>query len=236
MKIHEVTANRLNQQTQNLNEVVWLLPAIATGARLVIPRALKYFAKNKTVQNKIGNMLKGSKTPARAGVDKATELLSKGIKKGGKTALEHPERIVAAYALWEGVQVFTDVADAISALQDMLSGIGEMGDDIISSVATVMVKYALPLAVIIAIIYALYKAYNYFADDDEENNIKETASAGATSAGAIASVANPISARAKIKRDRTGVPKAPQKKNTDGTAKNALDMSNNLMGGATIRR
>ena len=36
------------------------------------------------------------------------------------------------------------------------------------------------------------------------HRIKETASAGATSAGAIASVANPISARAKIKRDRTG--------------------------------
>ena len=125
---------------------------------------------------------------------------------------------------------------AISAFQDKLSGIGEKGDDIISADATVIVKYALPLAVIIAIIYALYKAYNYFADDDEENNIKETASSGATSAGAIASVANPISARAKIKRDRTGVPKAPQKKNTDGTAKNALDMSNNLMGGATIRR
>lgn len=66
--------------------------------------------------------------------------------------------------------------------------------------------------------------------------VKETASAGATSAGAVASVANPISARAKIKRDRTGVPKAPQKKNPDGTAKNALDLSNNVMGGATIKR
>ena len=68
------------------------------------------------------------------------------------------------------------------------------------------------------------------------HRIKETASAGATSAGAIASIANPVTARAKIKRDRTGVPKAPQKKNPDGTTKNALDMSNNLMGGATIRR
>ena len=68
------------------------------------------------------------------------------------------------------------------------------------------------------------------------HRIKETASAGATSAGAIASVANPISARAKIKRDRSGVPKAPQKKNPDGTTKNALDMPNNLMGGATIKR
>lgn len=67
-------------------------------------------------------------------------------------------------------------------------------------------------------------------------DITETATAGATSAGAIASVANPPSARAKIKRDKYGVPVAPQKKNPDGTAKNALDLSNNLMGGKTIKR
>jgi hypothetical protein len=66
--------------------------------------------------------------------------------------------------------------------------------------------------------------------------VSETATAGATSAGNIASVANPIAANAKIKRDKKGVPVAPQKKNKDGTAQNALDLSNNLMGGKTIKR
>ena len=66
--------------------------------------------------------------------------------------------------------------------------------------------------------------------------IQEDATAGATSAGNIASVANPAMAYGQRGRDANGVPKAPQKKKADGTAKNALDISNNLMGGKTVRR
>jgi len=65
----------------------------------------------------------------------------------------------------------------------------------------------------------------------------ETATAGATSAGNIATVANPVIAKHKPKkRGRYGAPQAPQKKNSDGTAKNALDVNNNLMGGKAIKR
>lgn len=66
--------------------------------------------------------------------------------------------------------------------------------------------------------------------------LDENATPGATSAGNIASVANPPAAKAKIKRDKKGIPIAPQKTNADGTAKNALDVKNNLMGGKTVRR
>jgi hypothetical protein len=66
--------------------------------------------------------------------------------------------------------------------------------------------------------------------------VKEDATAGATSAGAIASVANPPAAKQKIKRDKSGVPVAPQIKNADGTAKNAQDVDKNLMGGKAIKR
>ena len=48
-------------------------------------------------------------------------------------------------------------------------------------------------------------------------------------------VANPPSANAKIKR-KNGAPVAPQKKNKDGTAKNALELGNNLMGGGAVKR
>lgn len=65
--------------------------------------------------------------------------------------------------------------------------------------------------------------------------VNEDATAGATTSS-MATVANPISANAKIKRDKNGVPIAPQKKNADGTAKNALELPNNLMGGKTIKR
>tara|TARA_B100000683_G_scaffold16106_1_gene16049 strand:- start:393 stop:611 length:219 start_codon:yes stop_codon:yes gene_type:complete len=66
--------------------------------------------------------------------------------------------------------------------------------------------------------------------------ISEVATAGATSAGSIASVANPKQAYGHRPRDEKGLPKAPQKKNKDGTAKNALDVKDNLMGGKTIKR
>ena len=66
--------------------------------------------------------------------------------------------------------------------------------------------------------------------------MRESATAGATSAGNIAAVANPTAANAKIKRDKNGVPVAPQKKNKDGTARNALDVDNNIMGGKTVKR
>jgi hypothetical protein len=67
--------------------------------------------------------------------------------------------------------------------------------------------------------------------------VNEEATAGGTSAGAIASVANPTAAHSKPKkRGKYGAPEAPQLKNSDGTAKNAQDVDKNLMGGKTIRR
>ena len=71
---------------------------------------------------------------------------------------------------------------------------------------------------------------------DLDAGLYEEATVGGTSAGNIASVANPPSANAKVKKDQKGVPKAPQRTNPDGTAKNALDVNDNLMGGATVKR
>ena len=58
----------------------------------------------------------------------------------------------------------------------------------------------------------------------------ETASAGATASGNIAAVANPVHAHTKIPVDKNGIPTAPQKKKSDGTAVNALDVKSNIMG------
>jgi len=66
--------------------------------------------------------------------------------------------------------------------------------------------------------------------------ISETASAGATSAGNIATVTSVPGSYRKIKRDKNGIPKAPQALNKDGTAKNAINLPNNLMGGSPVRR
>jgi len=63
--------------------------------------------------------------------------------------------------------------------------------------------------------------------------MNETASAGATSAGSIATVSNP---QTKVKKGKYGAPEAPQAKNADGTVKNALDMKKNVLGSKTIKR
>ena len=76
--------------------------------------------------------------------------------------------------------------------------------------------------------------------------LRETATAGATSSGNIATVVSPHLAIGKDrgKKSYTGspgksgtkapnVPKAVQAKNSDGTAKNALDMKNNIFGGGS---
>ena len=65
--------------------------------------------------------------------------------------------------------------------------------------------------------------------------IMETASATATASGNIAAVANPIQAHAKLKKDKNGIPVAPQKKKPDGTAVNALDVKDNVMGSIVKR-
>lgn len=69
------------------------------------------------------------------------------------------------------------------------------------------------------------------------NDITEAASAGASSSGSVASVVNPTYAYAKSKKKgKYGAPEAPQAKNPDGTAKNGLDLKNNLMGGKVAKR
>jgi len=64
----------------------------------------------------------------------------------------------------------------------------------------------------------------------------EEATTGATSAGNIASISSVPGAKRKVKKDKNGVPKAPQALNPDGTAKNALDLNANVMGGKPVKR
>ena len=65
--------------------------------------------------------------------------------------------------------------------------------------------------------------------------IMEDATATATASGNIAAVANPVQAKQKLKKDKNGLPVAPQAKNPDGTAKNALDVNANIMGSIVKR-
>jgi hypothetical protein len=73
--------------------------------------------------------------------------------------------------------------------------------------------------------------------------ISEDATAGATAASSIATVVSPQiaigNAAARKKYGKGGVPRPPkaaQAKNTDGTAKNALDIPNTSLFGGAIKR
>ena len=66
--------------------------------------------------------------------------------------------------------------------------------------------------------------------------ITESATGTATASASIASVANPVQANQKLKKDRNGLPVAPQAKNPDGTAKNALDVKSNIMVTPLVKR
>ena len=67
-------------------------------------------------------------------------------------------------------------------------------------------------------------------------DLYEVASAGASSAGGIASVANPPAKRKKTKTGRYGAPQAHQHTTTYGTLINALDVDTNIFGGTPLKR
>ena len=70
----------------------------------------------------------------------------------------------------------------------------------------------------------------------QTQSIEEEATAGATSAGNIAAVANPAHAYGQVPRDKNGVPKKKSRKNKDGTVQNALDVSDSFFGAKVAKR
>ena len=76
-----------------------------------------------------------------------------------------------------------------------------------------------------------------FGDDAFEVKFlkNESATAGGTSSGNIASVGSVPAVKRKVGKGKNGLPRARQAKNADGTAKNALDMTTNIFGGPIKR-
>lgn len=65
--------------------------------------------------------------------------------------------------------------------------------------------------------------------------INETATAGGTGSGNIATVGSMPAVKRKIGKSKNGLPQAKQATNPDGTVKNALDMTTNIFGGPIKR-
>ena len=128
----------------------------------------------------------------------------------------------------------TEIAQGITSITK-----GAVAPTTVQQITQGAIKYGLPAAGIVALLYGGKKLFDYVSkkNKSKKEGLGEEATAGATSAGNIATVVNPKAAYAKVPKDKNGLPKAPQRKNPDGTAKNALDVDDSLMGnGKVVKR
>ena len=129
----------------------------------------------------------------------------------------------------------TEIAQGITSITK-----GAVAPTTVQQITQGAIKYGLPAAGIVALLYGGKKLFDYVSKKNKakKEGLGEEATAGATSAGNIASVANPRAAYSKPKKTgRYGAPQAPQRKNPDGTAKSALDVTDSLMGnGKVVKR
>ena len=130
-----------------------------------------------------------------------------------------------------------DTTDAGSQIYNKL--VGEHGNEIADDAATEFNKRLAddgPSKHLLKIYQNIMNTNDVPDEFKSMGMIGEVMTSGATGTSGQADVVNPSQAYGHRKRDKKGIPKAPQKKNPDGTAKNALDIKNNLMGGETIKR
>jgi hypothetical protein len=178
------------EETQINEALPALIPALITAIRIGGPPLLKWLGK------------KGAQGAARVAVG------------AGRAAIKRP--ITTAIGA-TGVAGYNYIADLIP--------------DLPKELLNIMIKYSIPAAVVLGLIYGGKKLYDYLKNKEQaattesiDRNliafIKESASAGATGAGGMATVINPSK---KFKKPKTWKP-------TD----NALDMKNTSLFGTTL--
>jgi hypothetical protein len=130
------------------------------------------------------------------------------------------------------------VADAGAAAQVAAKGVYDSAQELVSDLSNVVkdnvptqtlskiasagVKYALPAAAIIALLYGGSKLYNYLRNKNTSKTAPamESATAGGMSAGSVATISNP-----KVNRSKKKIKSV-----------SALDSNVSLFGGKTIKR
>jgi hypothetical protein len=140
------------EESEQLNEWVWLIPALATAARIGASTVAKLGSKEVAKQ--------AAKTVAKNSAKAATATGKAIIKNPGKSALA-----VGGY------EVYDTVSDAMEWLEEL-----DVAEDLIKPLAMVMVQYAIPVAAILAVLYGGAKLYDYF--NDEENDLKTAEAQG----------------------------------------------------------
>lgn len=199
MKIREITDL---DNSSKINEGLPAIPIIVAGARLALP----------WLTRKGANILAGAGRGAAA-TPKAVAQVGTGVGRAGT-----------------GVGIGATGLAVNDIVQMAKQGIGEIGpviESILGSIALKKIinfssKYGLPILVVVAILYGGKKIINSLKSKGE--SIEETATAGGTSAGGIATVA------------QSSKKQSNKYKNKDGTVKNALDVKGNIFTGIGQKR
>ena len=218
MRIRDITESKTK-----LNEAVWFIPLIVAATRVGGGMLIKQMAK------------KGAQEVAKKGAAQATKQAAKKTAQAAAKAPKAVKDIGVGIGVGSGGMAAYEVASILGDAYDTLKEV--FSDVELADIAKVVKDYGIPALAVVGLLYGGYKVYDYLSDTEDEEPVKEAATPGATSAGAIASIASVPGAKRKVaKKGKYGAPEAPQVKNPDGTAKNALDVNKNIMGGKTIKR
>jgi FAD synthetase len=163
MKISEVTESQLNEA------VPLILPAIAIAIRIGGPAIARLLAKGAISAGKVA--LKNPKTAAVAGLAAANPETTVNVINTVKqtyNVVSDPKAAVAALAqgAWNSAG---EAANGIAAI---------VGDNLtpaaIKGLAAATVKYSLPIAAVVAILYGGKKLYDYMSSDETATNNMKT--------------------------------------------------------------
>ena len=143
----DIVDRNINESEQ-LNEWAFLLPAIAAAVRVGAP-ALGRFLFSQ-----------GAKQVAK----QAPKIAGKAAIGTGKVLLKHPG---AAIAVGSGYYIYKTVDEAIEAITAM---VGTALDPVtIKAFALVVIKYSLPVAAVVAILYGGKKLLDYMNQPGQQS-------------------------------------------------------------------
>lgn len=130
----DIVDNGLREE--QLNEFTWLLPAIAAAVRIGAPA--------------LGRLLFGQT------IKQVPKLAGQAALGAGKVLLQNPGKVIVGAG---GYYVYNTVDEAITSITSM---VGDALDPVtIKALALVTIKYALPVAAVVAILYGGKKLYDY---------------------------------------------------------------------------
>ena len=125
-----------------LSEAIWFLPALAAAVRVGAPMVARMLSPQ------------GAKAVAKVAGTASVNV--------GKAVITNPAKVAAVAG---GAYTYKTVNDAITAIQDL---VGTALDQVtVENLAMVTVKYALPAAAVVAVLYGGKKLYDYLQSEGD---------------------------------------------------------------------